>query len=835
MNSPQETYTYRSGQKVHLRKRLDQFVVRALPDKLIAAGIPAVEQLSSSSSRVKCAPENLEALMTQARTIAPAYHAYEVVETNEDFLISDRILVSFDEALSDEALGTFLGKYGLVLKEQYSDRDFLLQLTSHTGMNPVKLVVKLTEEEPIVFAVDHDLNALHQPYAVTLPTDPAYRRQWHLHEQLTNTAFDKRASAQCEKAWHQLGHFGSDTVVVGLADDGCKVDHPDFNSANKFAGWGYFVGTRLVTNIDVDAKPGNMYVDGSDHGTNCAGVIAAEIDAALTVGAAPGCKLLPIRWESDNGALFISDSKLLSALNYLADKVDIMSNSWGITPVGTWSSVVIRRITDLTKTGGRRNKGIIFLWAAGNENCPVDHTATVDVPYTPGWDFKADGSQVWVGVETTRYFRNNLTDIPGLMHIAAINSLAQRSHYSNYGKGVVLCAPSNNVHAYYRLPVKGLGVTTTSGMSGFSTDDFGGTSSATPLVAGIAALVISANPNLSALEVISILKRTASKDLNLAGYAKTPAANYDPRPVWDVSPIAPFDQGAFKDTGDPDGTWSPWFGHGKVDAFAAVVEAQKRLPAPPPAEEKKTLTYQSAPKKAIPDNSAAGLTDTIVVKEAVNLQGIQVSLKVTHTWVGDLRVQLTSPTGTPIVLHNRTGSSQKSINQVYTLESLPALAPLKNTTTKGEWKLFVQDMAARDTGTLEAWGLTLQSGPAGALVLEDAQGAEIPDFDNRGVVRTLTIPEGTTIQKFSVFVDVSHPAISDLRVSLVTPQGIPITLHDQSGRGGDMLSRTWSDQDTLNLQSLRGKPGGGAWQLRVADLTTNNRGKLNRWRLTVNG
>jgi subtilisin-like proprotein convertase family protein len=127
---------------------------------------------------------------------------------------------------------------------------------------------------------------------------------------------------------------------------------------------------------------------------------------------------------------------------------------------------------------------------------------------------------------------------------------------------------------------------------------------------------------------------------------------------------------------------------------------------------------------------------------------------------------LTSPAGIPIVLHNRTGSSQKTINQVYTMESLPALAQLKNTAAQGEWKLLVQDMATRDIGTLNTWGLTLQSGPAGALVLEDAQGGEIPDFDNRGIVRALTIPEGTTIQKFSVLVDVSHPAIRAVAVGM---------------------------------------------------------------------
>jgi subtilisin family serine protease len=108
-----------------------------------------------------------------------------------------------------------------------------------------------------------------------------------------------------------------------VTDDGCKLDHQDFNSTGKFAAWGYFRGERLVNNTDIDAQPGEMYKSGSNHGTSCAGVIAGEADAVLTVGAAPGCRLLPIQWESDGPFLMISDSKLLTALNFVANKVDV--------------------------------------------------------------------------------------------------------------------------------------------------------------------------------------------------------------------------------------------------------------------------------------------------------------------------------------------------------------------------------------------------------------------------------------------------------------------------------------------------------------------------------
>ena len=92
--------------------------------------------------------------------------------------------------------------------------------------------------------------------------------------------------------------------------------------------------------------------------------------------------------------------------------------------------------------GGRRGRGIAFLWAAGNENCPINHAADHDVPYTPGFERRADGSLVWVGVRTARRFANSLVAVPGVMHAAVLASVAQRSYYSNYGSGISVCAPT---------------------------------------------------------------------------------------------------------------------------------------------------------------------------------------------------------------------------------------------------------------------------------------------------------------------------------------------------------------------------------------------------------
>ncbi len=824
-----ECYTYRSGKKVALSKSPGQLVVRVLPESIKAVEIVDAEQVSSASTRVTCRVDELENLMTQARHLAPTHHAYAVVETGEEFLITDRVFITFKQGLSSTEIDTLAGKYGLVKKQAFSNRDFLFQLTDHTGMNPVKLVVKLNEEEENVESAEHDLN--HRPVVrqpeLQLPTDPSYTRQWHLHDHFQDEEFDVRSSARCEDAWQALGHLGREEVVIGVTDDGCRLDHPDFDSPNKFAGWGYMEGGRLVIHTDIDASGNSMYQAGANHGTACAGVIAGEVDGLLTVGAAPECRLLPIKWQSSGPSLFISDSKMLTVLNYIADKVEVLSNSWGSSPRSNWPPMVVNRIRELAQSGGRRGKGILFLWAAGNENCPIDHVADQDVPFTSGWEFIGN-RWIWVGVKTAQRFEHNLVGISGVMHVAALASNAKRSHYSNYGTGIDVCAPTSNVHKYHRLSVDGLGITTTTGELERVRHDFGGTSSATPLVAGVAALAISANPDLTAVEVISLLKRTASKDLNMQGYARTPPANFDPNPTWDVSPIAPFDRGDFQDIGHPDGTWSPWFGHGKVDALAVVTEILAQ-PTPTPGPRKQ---LKSAPNKKIPDAKAAGLKDTIQITESGTIKDVKVTLDITHTWIGDLKIRLTSPGGTVVLLHNRAGANQDNIQRTYDVALTPSLGTLRGESITGDWTLHVQDLATADIGNLNEWTLDMEIS-GGSLIVEDSESVLIPDKNPDGITRSLTVSANKTIKNIVASVDITHTWIGDLRVTLTSPDGTAIHLHNRQGGSADNLVKTWRSQGNPALQAFRGKKSKGEWKLQVVDLAQQDVGKLNRWSVEI--
>ncbi len=823
-------YTYRCGVRLNLKKRPDQFVVRRLPADL-PSKMSAAEQTSTASTRVTCAKGQLESLMTDARKLAPTHHAYETVDTGGDFLITDRVIVTFKEAVDTEAVGAFAGKYALEILERISDRDYLLRLTDATGMNPVKLVVKLTEEEDLVANIDHDLNMVFKKTAVQLPMDPSYQDQWHLHRRRAPSSdYDPRSSANCEAAWQALDGYGNRDVVVSVADDGCQLDHPDFDSPGKFAGWGYFPGTSITLKRrgDIGADPDEMYHTGENHGTACAGVIAAETDGALTVGAAPGCRLLPIKWPTSGSRLFVGDTRMRRVLNYIGDKADVMSNSWGSSPTSSWSSTTLNLIEQLVRNGGRRGKGMVFLWAAGNENCPISHTATVDVPFTSGIDFSTS-PLTWIGVQTSRTFSHDLVGHDGVMYIAALASTAQRSHYSNYGTGISLCAPSSNVHTYRRLSLPGLGITTTRGGDAVR-DDFGGTSSATPLVAGIAALAISANPELTSLEVISLLKKTASKDLNMTGWPRTPPGSFDPDPTasWDISPIAPFDSGAFANQGFSEGTWSPWFGHGKVDAAAAVGEAMAMAGA-----RTVRVSGSRAANLNIPDRDPAGVVSRLVINDHGRIQSLTASVDITHTWIGDLIVRLVGPGGQRVDLHLRAGNSSNNIIRTYDEASTPELAQFLGLDINGVWSMEVSDLASRDLGTLNSWRIDAEVLTSGELRAESTPSVVIPDNQPNGIRDTIRVSDARTIADIEVELDITHSWTGDLTVQVAGPSGAIALLHERSGQNADNIQRTFQIADTASLSAFVGQTANGDWTLSAADHASQDIGKLNRWALII--
>jgi len=121
---------------------------------------------------------------------------------------------------------------------------------------------------------------------------------------------------------------------------------------------------------------------------------------------------------------------------------------------------------------------------------------------------------------------------------------------------------------------------------------------------------------------------------------------------------------------------------------------------------------EAKPDLAIPDNNPTGVSSTIAIGQAGTVRRLKVSVDITHTYIGDLRLELVSPAGRSVVLHSHLGGSQD--NLVVTYDSATPLSPLNSLvgqSMQGNWTLRVADLAAVDVGKLNKWSLELL--PAG--------------------------------------------------------------------------------------------------------------------------
>jgi subtilisin-like proprotein convertase family protein len=347
------------------------------------------------------------------------------------------------------------------------------------------------------------------------------------------------------------------------------------------------------------------------------------------------------------------------------------------------------------------------------------------------------------------------------------------------------------------------------GGSGYQSGDyttverFGGTSSATPLVAGVCALMLSVNPDLTASEVKEILKDTAEKIDPQGG-------NYD------------------------NNGHSRIYGFGRVDAQRAVLAARDRRITSGVTE----LRFESRPDLAIPDDQPAGISDAIMVNRSASVETVQVEVDITHTYRGDLKLTLISPQGTTVGLFGRTAPAFDGTDNLvarFTAENVPALAAFSTESANGNWTLQVADLAAVDIGTLNAWTLTLGISSR-QTDWHIAPGLAIPDNDATGITSELNVNAGGILKNIVVSVDITHTYRGDLSVSVESPSGNEVSLKSvDSGDGIDDFRQTFTTADTPELRGLinRGNDIRGIWRLHVRDNLSADIGKLNSWSLKL--
>jgi subtilisin family serine protease len=475
----------------HLKK-YDAFIIKTDKDR----SRPATE-ISNELQEIVEAEDNIEF----------ASIAYRQGQNNPDLMFTTKELVArFKDNISRQEIENLLSKYNIsiIKQEKWAPNLFRLQAPAADGPNgPVALGNILMESGLCEYAKASFIRTRHIRTVTTEEKeteDNYYRDQWHL--EVTKT-FD---------AWNISK--GDSNIKICIADTGVEYAHREF------------IG-KIVHGYDFedDIADGNPKNDlDEDHGTACAGVAtAAGIKAA---GAAPKCSLIAIRTpfrlgDADEAAMFF----------WAADKgADIISCSWG--PVDGLGSIdpIPPETKDALKycvTKGRNGKGCCIFWAAGNGNENVEDDGYASCEYVmaiaASTNPKSDGSEA-------------------------------RSGYSDKGKTLLVCAPSNggskSILTTDRIGSLGYNprVSNKPDLGGEYTNTFGGTSSATPLVAGIVGLMLSINSELTVDQVKDILRRTAVK-------------------------IG--DQSTYKTDATTGLTHSELYGYGRINALAAVQEAQK--------------------------------------------------------------------------------------------------------------------------------------------------------------------------------------------------------------------------------------------------------------------
>lgn len=270
-------------------------------------------------------------------------------------------------------------------------------------------------------------------------------------------------------------------------------------------------------------------------------------------------------------------------------------------------------------------------------------------------------------------------------------------------------------------------------------------------------------------------------------------------------------------------------------AFLTGIVADFNPPGPvPPPPPGSAIRIEARPNLSIPENNATGVSNIITATKTGRLKRLTVFVDIEHTYIGDLRVTLTTPGGKSILLHNRSGGNTDNLVASYRSEDLPALAAVLGDPVQGNWKLHVADLAPQDIGKLRLWALEFDLEQTSQTIHQEAvPGLSIPDANVNGVSSAVAVAQSGIAQGIKVSVDITHTWIGDLRVELVAPSGQAAVLHDQSGNNADNIIRTYDSVTNPALRALSGQAIRGAWTLRVKDLVAQDIGKLNRWSLDL--
>ena len=437
-------------------------------------------------------------------------HVYYAEGTNRPMIPTGEIYITFEVGVGEDEQNIILDEYHLELIDRRTATLIVVRV-GPKSLNPLKTAAILQQLSMVAIA-EPDLDMPMDEYAFATPSDGLFTHQWHLANEGfvvdANFPIKKGADARVLSAWRRLGNGGSPKITVAVIDNGFDTNHPDLKG-KIHKPWDLWKRSARLPQGDTRFT----------HGTPCASVAIAASNGTGIVGAAPGARFMPI-----HGTTF-SVAKTEEMFNYCIDNgADIISCSWGTTDAQYSLNSIKEQAIAKAARSGRGGKGCVVLFATGNDN-----------------------------LNYVNYYAAH----PDVIGVAASTSQDTYANYSNRGREVSICAPSNGDWPILAARASwDQGISWETGNFKFYRDGrdrgrnykhFGGTSSATPLVAGICALILSANPDLTSKEVKQILQSTADK----IGHPSEYSSNGH----------------------------SLKYGYGRVNADKAVAEALRRLDA----------------------------------------------------------------------------------------------------------------------------------------------------------------------------------------------------------------------------------------------------------------
>lgn len=494
-------------------------------------------------------------------------------------------------------------------------------------------------------------------------SDPIFQEQWHLFNHV-QIGHDLNVSG----VWAQnITGKGSYSCIV---DDGLDLDSDDLKD-NYFAGGSYDFNDQVE-----DPKP---RLSDDKHGTRCAGEIAAVRNDVCGVGVAYDSKVSGVRILSK----VISNADEAVALNYAYQENQIYSCSWGPPDDGQSMEVpdvLIRRAMVNGVQKGRGGLGSIYVFALGNGAAADDNC-------------NFDG------------YTNSIYSVS----VGGIDRKGLHPYYSEKCSAALVVTYSSG---------SGDAIHTTDVGKDKCYSNHGGTSAAGPLVAGIYALMLEANPKLGWRDFQHITARTAVKVDQPSDWVMNKAIGKE---------------------------YSHQYGYGKADAYA-MVEAAKTW------KNVKAQSWFYSPwlhvKHKIPQGDK-GLASTFeVTKEMLDranferIEHVVVTMNVKHTRRGDLSVELKSPSG--MVSHIATHRRNDAANAGYVDWDFMSVAHWGEEAI-GTWTVIVKDTNVNDhSGTFTDWRLKLFGES-----IDESRATLLPlptehDDDDHDLVQTQTASVGTT-------------------------------------------------------------------------------------------